>query len=222
MVHHDDALGRLTEGSGLCSDDAAEIKAVRFKASAGRILTLGEFCDLVAGRTTLLLEVKSRFDGDMRLARRAIDALSGYRGPVALMSFDPALVEFARHKASTLPRGIVAERHYSDGEWAKLPNSQKRSMSWLTACAVQPAAIHRLFGQGFTGNAAAAGPHDVRFAVADLDCTKRGGPQARRALGRPDPIRGLAAANPRGRGRTRSTARPAQLNVWMNFEQIRA
>ena len=132
MVHHDDALGRLTEGSGLLAQmTAAEIKVVRFKASAGRILTLGELCDLVAGRTTLLLEVKSRFDGDMRLARRVIDVLSGYRGPVALMSFDPALVEFARHKASTLPRGIVAERHYSDGEWAKLPNSQKRSMSWL-------------------------------------------------------------------------------------------
>jgi len=80
----------------------------------------------------------------------------------------------------------------------------------VTAYAVQPAAIHRLFGQGFTGNAAVAGPHDVRFAVADLDCSKRGGPEARRALGRPDPIRGLAAVNPRGRGRTR-TGRPAQL-----------
>ncbi len=47
------------------------------------------------------------------------------------MSFDPALIEFVRHKASTLTRGIVAERHYSDPEWAELPNSQKRSMSWL-------------------------------------------------------------------------------------------
>ena len=32
MVHHDDALGRLTEGSGALADmSAAEIKAVRFK-----------------------------------------------------------------------------------------------------------------------------------------------------------------------------------------------
>src|SRR6266851_5782761 len=51
MVHHDDALGRLTEGSGrLAEMTAADIKAVRFKASAARILTLGELCDLVAGR----------------------------------------------------------------------------------------------------------------------------------------------------------------------------
>ena len=132
MVHHDDALGRLTEGTGLLAEmSAAQIKAVRFKGSAGRILTLGELCDLVAGRATLLLEIKSRFDGDTRLTNRTIDVLANYTGPVALMSFDPAVVEFARHTASTLPYGIVAERHYSHPEWDGLPNSQKRSMSWL-------------------------------------------------------------------------------------------
>lgn len=132
MVHHDDALGRLTEGSGLLAEmSAAEIKAVRFKGSTGRILTLEELCDLVAGRVALLLELKSRFDGDTRLASRAIDVLARYRGPVALMSFDPALIEFVRHDASDLPRGIVAERYYSHPEWDGLPDSQKRSLSWL-------------------------------------------------------------------------------------------
>ena len=69
MVHHDDALGRLTDGQGRLADmDAAALKAVRFKASDDRMLTLGELCELVAGRTTLVLELKSRFDGDRRLA----------------------------------------------------------------------------------------------------------------------------------------------------------
>ena len=162
-MHHDDALGRLTEGSGLLAQmSAAQIKAVRFKASAGRMLTLGELCDLVAGRTTLLLELKSRFDGDMRLASRAIEVLAGYRGPVALMSFDPALIEFVRHKASILPRGIVAERHYSHAEWDQLSTQQKLSMSWLLHAphtrpqfiaysvkdlpALPPSLAHRLFG----------------------------------------------------------------------------
>jgi glycerophosphoryl diester phosphodiesterase len=132
MVHHDDALGRLTEGSGRLADmSAAQIKAVHFKGSTGRILTLAELCDLVAGRAALLLELKSRFDGDTRLARRAIDVLANYRGPVALMSFDPGLIEFVRHNASGLPRGIVAERHYSHPEWAGLPRSEKRNLSWL-------------------------------------------------------------------------------------------
>jgi glycerophosphoryl diester phosphodiesterase len=79
----------------------------------------------------LLLELKSHFDGDTRLAERAIDVLESYRGPVALMSFDPALVEFLRYKASSLPRGIVAQRHYSHPEWDVLSHTQKRSMSWL-------------------------------------------------------------------------------------------
>ena len=148
MVHHDDALGRLTEGSGLLAEmSAAEIKAVRFKGSTGRILTLEELCDLVAGRVALPLELKSRFDGDTRLARRAIDVLARYRGPVALMSFDPALIEFVRHDASDLPRGIVAERYYSHPVgWAAGLAKAKPVMA--AARPAQPSAIPGLFGQG--------------------------------------------------------------------------
>ncbi len=132
MVHHDDALGRLTEGSGrLAEMTAAEIKAVRFKASAARILTLSELCDLVAGQAPLLLELKSRFDGDLRVAKRTVDVLSGYSGPVAVMSFDPDLIEAVQLAAPILTRGIVAERHYSDAEWGSLSNAQRRSLAWL-------------------------------------------------------------------------------------------
>ena len=49
MVHHDDALGRLTEGSGaLLGKTAAELKAVTFKDTAERMMSLGDLCD--AGR----------------------------------------------------------------------------------------------------------------------------------------------------------------------------
>jgi glycerophosphoryl diester phosphodiesterase len=132
MVHHDDALGRLTEGSGFLADmSAAQIKAVRFQSGSARILTLGELCDLVAGRAPLLLELKSRFNSDTRLASRAIEVLAKYNGPVAVMSFDPALIEFIRHKTAILPRGIVAERQYSHTEWDGLSAQQKQSMTWL-------------------------------------------------------------------------------------------
>src|SRR5215831_16257958 len=51
--YHDDALGRLTEGSArLDATTAAELKRVAFKATGYRMITLGELCDLVAGRTT--------------------------------------------------------------------------------------------------------------------------------------------------------------------------
>ncbi len=132
MVHHDDALGRLTEGSGrLCDMAAVEIKRVRFKTSADRILTLGELCDLVGGRTTLVLELKSHFDGDRRLAQRAADVLANYAGPVAMMSFDPAMIEVVRWIAPDLTRGIVAERHYAHHEWDRFPRSEKRRMAFL-------------------------------------------------------------------------------------------
>ncbi len=67
MVHHDDALGRLTEGTGRLAElSAARLKSVKFKATADRILTLSELLDLVAGRASLLLELKSHFNSDAR------------------------------------------------------------------------------------------------------------------------------------------------------------
>ena len=71
MVHHDDALGRLTEGSGaLLGMTAAELKAVRFKDTSERMMSLGDLCALVAGRVPLVIEVKSHFDGDRKLVAR--------------------------------------------------------------------------------------------------------------------------------------------------------
>ena len=130
MVYHDEALGRLTEGSGkLAEMSAAEIKQVRFKATGDRILTLGELCELVAGRATLLLELKSRFDGDERLVRRTAAVLAGYNAPAAVMSFDPGMVQMARRIVPGLTRGIVAQRHYDD--WPALPKAHARSMAHL-------------------------------------------------------------------------------------------
>jgi hypothetical protein len=107
----------------------AEIKKVRFKAGNDRILTLGELCALVGGRAALALELKSRFDGDHRLAQRTAAVLATYSGPAAVMSFDPALVEAVRAIAPRLPRGIVAQRHYND--WPGLPSALARQMAYL-------------------------------------------------------------------------------------------
>jgi glycerophosphoryl diester phosphodiesterase len=133
MVHHDDALGRLTDGRGRLIDmTAAALKAVAFKQTADRMLTLGELCALTAGRVPLVVEIKSRFDGDTRLAQRTAQVLAGYAGPAAAMSFDPAAIETVRTVAPTLVRGIVAERHYSHAEWDPLTPAQKRTLAWLT------------------------------------------------------------------------------------------
>jgi glycerophosphoryl diester phosphodiesterase len=112
MVHHDDALGRLTEASGrLDAMTAAELKRVEFKGTADRMITLGELCDFVAGRAAMLIELKSPHAGDRRLAARAADVLSGYGGNAALMSFEPRQVADLRNIAPRRARGMAVRTH---------------------------------------------------------------------------------------------------------------
>jgi glycerophosphoryl diester phosphodiesterase len=165
VVHHDFSLGRLTLGSRqLAAMTAAGLKEVPFKNTTDRIMTLAELLALVAGRTPLVIELKSRFDGDLRLTRRAAEVLKGYPGPAALQSFDPACLAELRAIAPGLPRGIVAERHYVDSEWRTLTPAQKRS------CAIL---LHGLRTR----------PHFVAYHVTDLPSP---GPWiARNLFGRP-------------------------------------
>jgi len=110
MVHHDYVLGRLTEGNGRLEEmTSAELKRVAFKATTDRMISIGELCDLVGGRVTLVIELKNRRRGDERLAARAAAVLSGYAGAAALMSFDPAQIAPLRKLAPRLTRGLVAE-----------------------------------------------------------------------------------------------------------------
>jgi glycerophosphoryl diester phosphodiesterase len=132
MVHHDDALGRLTEGSGkLIEKTAAELKAIAFKDTPERMMTLADLCARVAGRVPLVIEVKSHFDGDPKLVKRMAEVLENYSGPVVGMSFDPAQVLALRETTPKLLRGIVAQRSYDDSYWAKLTSGQRASMLHL-------------------------------------------------------------------------------------------
>jgi glycerophosphoryl diester phosphodiesterase len=132
MVHHDNALGRLNEGSGaLLQKTAAELKAVKFKDTGEHMMSLADLFTLVAGRVPLVIEVKSHFDGDRKLVRRMAEVLSSYSGPVVGMSFDPDQVLALRQIAPDLPRGIVAQRDYDDDYWKKLTKEQRDGMLHL-------------------------------------------------------------------------------------------
>jgi glycerophosphoryl diester phosphodiesterase len=132
MVHHDDTLGRLTEGSGALLDmTASELKAVRFKDTPERMMSLGDLCALVRGRVPLVIEVKSHFDGDRKLVARMAEVLAGYTGPAVGMSFDPDQVLALRERMPLLPRGIIAQRDYDDDYWNKLTPEQRASMLHL-------------------------------------------------------------------------------------------
>jgi glycerophosphoryl diester phosphodiesterase len=150
MVHHDDVLGRLTDGEGrLDSLTAAELKRVRFRGSDEHMMTLGDLCDLVAGRVTMLVELKSRFDGDGRLPGRVASVLGSYRGPVAPMSFDPGQLVMLRQKSARLVCGIVAAKYRPHPYW-------DRMRGWMR------------HGMGYLLTALTSRPQFVAYAVADL------------------------------------------------------
>ncbi len=79
----------------------------------------------------LVCEIKSRFDGDMRLADRAAALAERYDGPLAFKSFDPAILAHLRGRGLTRPLGIVAEADYDDPEWATLSAERKRDLAQM-------------------------------------------------------------------------------------------
>jgi glycerophosphoryl diester phosphodiesterase len=153
MVFHDTTLDRLTKSSGpIAAKSSAELKAVAFRDGSEHIPTLQELLDTVAGRTPLVLELKSEGGSDTRLPARVAKILLGYAGPVAAMSFDPETVIALRKFAPGLPRGIVAERYYDHPDWKGLTSSQK---IWL----------------GNLLHIPKTSPHFIAYYVRDLPAT---------------------------------------------------
>jgi glycerophosphoryl diester phosphodiesterase len=111
MVFHDDDLDRLTEAKGpLKALTAKELKSVKLKSTTDCMQTLAELLEQVDGRSSLILELKSLWDDNDALARRALQVLENYKGPCCLMSFDPGLVACLCELSPHTVRGIVADR----------------------------------------------------------------------------------------------------------------
>lgn len=108
MVFHDWDFARLLGRPDLGADVVAEDwRALRY-ADGEAPIALPDLLALVAGRVPLLIEIKSRRGYDIeRSCRRVVDALAGYAGLHAVMSFDPCVGGWLRRNAPGVVRGLV-------------------------------------------------------------------------------------------------------------------
>jgi glycerophosphoryl diester phosphodiesterase len=137
VVFHDFDLARLTARSGeISAFKAAELRSMTLLGSADTIPTFSDLLQCVAGRSPIICEIKSRFDGDTRLADRMARLLKDGPYRVALKSFDPAIMARLRDNRRRIgithvPLGMIAQAAYGNprDEWAHLLTDEKRSLA---------------------------------------------------------------------------------------------
>ena len=125
MVFHDYQLDRLTPDTGLVRKHSrAELAHIPLSGGTETIPDLDQVLALVAGRTPLLIEIKDQ-DGAMMhdvgpLENAVAGSLKAYRGPVAVMSFNPHAIEVLASAAPAIPRGLTTCA-YQQKDWPELP-----------------------------------------------------------------------------------------------------
>lgn len=135
VVFHDFTLDRLIGREGRVADIAsADLTQMSLRGSNDKVPTLAALLDVMGAEHTLVVEIKSAFDGDMRLAEQTARVVARHGGQVALKSFDPQVMTHLRANKDALgipnvPLGMVAEAHYDDAEWSFLSDTDKRTLS---------------------------------------------------------------------------------------------
>ncbi len=119
MVFHDQPLGRLVDSRGrICDFKPSDLKRLTYRDSVEAILTFAELLDVVAGRAPLFVEIKSAWDRPSAAFLKAIARhVKSYKGPLALMSFDPDVMAEIKALVPAIPRGIVAGLYKGEGWW---------------------------------------------------------------------------------------------------------
>lgn len=125
MVFHDYSLERLTGETGpIAQRTSRELSDIKLLGGGGFIPTFEQVLELVAGRVPLLVEIKDQ-DGALGpnigpLEKAICNALHGYNGDIALMSFNPNAVAACAEYAPDVPRGLTTCA-YPAKDWPTVP-----------------------------------------------------------------------------------------------------
>ena len=110
VVFHDDDLQRVCNLPGQLRDrTSAELGLLSIGGTKDKIPTLKQLLRLCDGKVPLVLELKGREGDDEGFAEAVLDVLEGYKGHVALMSFDHWLLKDLKALEAPYPVGLTAE-----------------------------------------------------------------------------------------------------------------
>lgn len=105
VIFHDDNLKRVCGVDKLIKDcTLEELKTYRLCNTEYTIPTFDEFLKLIDGQVGILCEIKGINPFDNSIVKAAIKCLEGYKGNIALQSFNFGAVKYAR-KHTSLPVG---------------------------------------------------------------------------------------------------------------------
>ena len=108
IVFHDDKLARMTGEDKYASTlTIADLENIRLKKTEQKIPTFKEVLDFVDGRVPLLVEIKNEGKPGA-LENKTIELLRAYKGEYAVQSFNPFVLEYFRHHAPEMKRGILS------------------------------------------------------------------------------------------------------------------
>ncbi len=131
-VFHDYHLGRLTAEAGpLRQRSAAELGRLGLTGGTEGVPMLEEILALVAGRVALLIEIKDQ-DGALgpdvgALEAAVAQAVRGYEGPVAVMSFNPHSIGWLSGRRDAPTLGLVTGA-FDDAEFALVSRERRADL----------------------------------------------------------------------------------------------
>ena len=132
MVFHDYDMARLTGIAGPIAQMGTAALAAIPLLGGGTIAPLSKVLEVIAGRVPLLIEIKDQ-DGQLGpnvgpLEQAVAEALKGYQGDVALMSFNPNSVAACKDYAPDIPRGLTT-CSYPAQDWPTIPKAVRHAQT---------------------------------------------------------------------------------------------